>query len=329
MSAEPQGTNLESPASMVKKEKAMSWRNPFKPLLDNPVILKELRGRMRGRQAFILLTLYLALIAVLIGVIYLFVAEQASSMGWDPSLRQTVGKVIFAAVVLLELLLVSFIGPGLTAGAITAEREHQTFDLLRTTLLSAGSLVLGKLGSAFSYLFLLILTALPVQSLAFLLGGVGIGEMVVASIMLVVTGLFFCTLGIFFSSYMKRTLTATVSSYGAILGSFLLIVIVILLMAYLESLTYNNSTVIGAARQYLFSVLTWFLISINPFLAAIFTEVILVQEQSLFFTTDVIPFGNNGPVLLPSPWILYVVIYLAITVLMIILSIHKVKQPDR
>ena len=329
MSAEPQGTNLESPASMVKKEKAMSWRNPFKRLLDNPVILKELRGRMRGRQAFILLTLYLALIAVLIGVIYLFVAEQASSMGWDPSLRQTVGKVIFAAVVLLELLLVSFIGPGLTAGAITAERERQTFDLLRTTLLPASSLVLGKLGSAFTYLFLLILTALPIQSLAFLLGGVGIGEMVVASIMLVVTALFFCALGIFFSSYMKRTLTATVTSYGAILGSFLLIVIVIFLMAYIDTLTYSNNNVIGPVVEYLLSILTWFLISINPFLAAIFTEVILVEEQSLFFTTQVIPFRNSGPVFLPSPWLLYTGIYLIITGLMIILTISKVNRPDR
>jgi hypothetical protein len=329
MSVEPQGTSLGSPASMQKRDKTVRRRNPFTRLLDNPVILKELRGRMRGRQAFILLTVYLALIAVLIGSIYLFVVGQSASIGWDPSLRQTVGKVIFAAVVLLELLLVSFIGPGLTAGAITAEREHQTYDLLRTTLLSASSLVLGKLGSAFTYLFLLILTALPVQSLAFLLGGVGIGEMLVAGIMLVVTGLFFCTLGIFFSSYMQRTLTATVSSYGAILASFLFIVIVILLMAYIETLTYSTSAVIGPVREYLFSILTWFLISINPFLAAIFTEVILVEEQSLFFTTDVIPFANNGPVFLPSPWILYVVIYLFVTGLMIILSIQKVKRPDR
>jgi ABC-type transport system involved in multi-copper enzyme maturation permease subunit len=147
MSAEPQGTNLEPPASIGKGKKNIHWKNPFKPISDNPVILKELRGRMRGRQAFILLTVYLGLIAVLIGFIYLTTAT-GSSGRWNPSQRQDVGKAVFGAVVLLELLLVSFIGPGLTAGAITAEREHQTFDLLRTTLLSARSLVLGKLGSA-------------------------------------------------------------------------------------------------------------------------------------------------------------------------------------
>ena len=62
MNTEPQGTNLESPASMPKRETGVKLRNPFKRILDNPVVLKELRGRMRGRQAFILLTVYLGLI---------------------------------------------------------------------------------------------------------------------------------------------------------------------------------------------------------------------------------------------------------------------------
>ncbi len=323
MSIESQGTNLESSASMVKKARTMSWSNPFKRILDNPVILKELRGRMRNRQAFILLTVYLGLIALFIGIIYMFLIGETSSVSWDPSLRQTTGKVIFGSVVLLELLLVSFFGPGLTAGAITAERERQTFDLLRTTLLSARSLVLGKLGSAFTYLFLLILTALPIESLAFLLGGVGIGELVVSSLMLVVTAIFFCTLGIFFSSFMKRTLAATVSSYAAILVSFLVLVIIFFMIAYIEGASLYNHPI----RQYVLSIVAWIFISTNPFMAAIISEVILVDQQSLFFTNSSM-FGN-GPSYLPSPWIIYVLFYLALTWLMIFLSIRRVKRPDR
>jgi len=321
MSVEPQGTNVESSASMVKK--AMNWSKPFKRMLDNPVILKELRGRMRSRQAFVLLTIYLGLIALFIGIIYMFVAGESSSAGWDPSLRQTVGKVIFGSVVLLELLLVSFFGPGLTAGAITAERERQTYDLLRTTLLSARSLVLGKLGSAFTYLFLLILTALPIESLAFLLGGVGIGELVVSSLMLVVTAIFFCTLGIFFSSFMKRTLSATVSAYAAILLSILVLVIIFFMIAYIQNASLYNHPI----REYILSIITWIFISTNPFMAAIMSEVILVDQQSLFFTNNSL-FGN-GPSYMPSPWIIYVLVYLALTWLMIFLSIRRVKRPDR
>jgi ABC-type transport system involved in multi-copper enzyme maturation permease subunit len=325
MSAEPQGTNLETTAPLVKQGKITRWRNPFKRMLDNPVVLKELRGRMRGKQAFVLLTVYLGVIALLIGVIYFTLANQSSyGGGWDPSFRQTVGKSIFGAVVLLELLLVSFIGPGLTAGAITAEREHQTFDLLRTTLLSARSLVLGKLGSAFTYLFLLILTALPIQSIAFLLGGVGLGEMVIASLMLVVTALFYCTLGIFFSSFMKRTLTATVTSYGTIVLSFLLIIIAFFVIAYIESLPDNS----GPVREFIMNMLVWTLVSTNPFLAAILTEVILVEEQSLFITTNM-PFGSSFPPYFPSPWIIFTIFYLLLTLVMIVISIYRVKRPDR
>ena len=314
---------MEPAASMVRTEKTAGWKNSFRRMLDNPVILKELRGRMRGRQAFILLTVYLGLIAVFIVVIYNTMFGIRGVASWDPSARQTAGKVIFGTVVLLELLLLSFIAPGLTAGAITSERERQTFDLLRTTLLSARSLVLGKLGAAFGYLFLLILTALPIQSLAFILGGVGMGEMVVSSLMLVVTALFFCTLGIFFSSFMKRTLSATVSSYATVLGSFLLLALLLFMIAYLESTSSGNFPV----RQRIITLSVWFLISMNPFMAAIISEVILVDQQSLFMTNN--PMFGTGISYLLSPWITYVSIYLALTIILIVLSIYKVKRPDR
>ena len=323
MTSENQGTNRESAASMVHTEKTTSWKQPFRRMLDNPVILKELRGRMRGRQAFALLTIYLGLIALFIVVVYNTIFGVTGGAAWDPSARQMAGKVIFGTVVLLELLLLSFIAPGLTAGAITSERERQTFDLLRTTLLSARSLVLGKLGSAFGYLFLLILTALPIQSLAFILGGVGMAEMVVSSLMLVVTALFFCTLGIFLSSLMRRTLPATISSYAAILLSFLVLVILIFLIAYVQSTSYGNYPV----REQILTLVIWFLISTNPFMAAVMSEVILVDQQSLFMTSSAM-FGS-GPAYLLSPWITYLAVYLVLTIIMIALSIYKVKRPDR
>jgi hypothetical protein len=322
MIPENQGTPLEPAASMASDGKAAARKNPFRRVLDNPVILKELRGRMRGRQAFILLTVYLGLIALFIVLIYNSVFG-VQSLTWDPSSRQIAGKVVFGTVVLLELLLLSFIAPGLTAGAITAERERQTFDLLRTTLLSAQSLVLGKLGSAFSYLLLLILTALPIQSLAFLLGGVGLGELVVSSVMLVVTAIFFCTLGLFFSSFMKRTLPATVSSYAAILGSFLVLIMIFFLIAYFESTSFGSNSV----REYMLTVAIWVLISTNPFMAAVMSEVILVDEQSLFLTSS--PLFGSSSLTLPSPWIIYVLFYLGLTFIMILISIYNVKRPDR
>ncbi|MBV6402059.1 MAG: hypothetical protein CNIPEHKO_02363 [Anaerolineales bacterium] len=316
---------MESTTSIPEAPKKIERQSILSRLMDNPVILKELRGRMRGGQAFVLLTIYLGLIAMFILFVY-SVISPAYSYAFDASARQDAGKAIFGTVVLLELLLVSFIAPGLTAGAITSEREHQTYELLRTTLLSARSLVLGKLGSAFAYIFLLILTAVPLQSLAFLLGGVGLGELIVSELLLVVTAVFFCTLGIFFSSLLKRTLAATVSSYAAILFSFLVIVFIFMLIAYTEALSYNS--MLEQFTEYILGIVIWALVSTNPLMAAIISEVILVEDQNLFYTTSQM-FGSSGPAFLPSPWIIYVLFYTGFTLLLIFFSIQLVKRPDR
>lgn len=315
------GAPVEKSSSVFINRWLPAWRNIFTRLAENPVVKKELRGRMRGRRAFVLLTSYLGLISLLIGVIYLFLFLDSSSTQWNPEFRQTVGKVIFSAVVLLELLMVTFIGPALTAGAITSEREKQTFDLLRTTLLPARTLVLGKLGSSLTYLLLLVFAAMPIEGLAFLLGGVGLGELLVSTLMLVVTALFFCTLGIFFSSFAKRTLTATVSTYATILISSMLLALFLYLFTYFAS----SSFVYGNNPEHLLTILLWLAISTNPLVSAIASEAILITDQSFFVTSSFL--GNH--LSLPSPWILFMIIYLTMTFLLISLSIRFVNRPDR
>lgn len=293
----------------------------FNRLAGNPVVRKELRGRMRGRRSFVLLTSYLGLISLMIGVIYLILSQDFSYSQWNPEFRQTVGKAIFSSVVLLELLMVTFIGPALTAGAITTEREKQTFDLLRTTLLPARDLVLGKLGSSLTYLLLLVFAAMPIEGLAFMLGGVGLGELLVSTLMLVVTALFFCTLGLFFSSFVKRTLVATVSAYATILISSLLLALFLFLITYFAS----NSFDLISDNENIWIILLWLLFSTNPLLSAIASEAILIQDQSLFVTNSFL--GNN--LWLPSPWILFSIIYLTLTLFLISMSIRFVNRPDR
>jgi len=304
--------------------------NPTKPrnfldrLMDNPVITKELKGRMRGRQGFIIIGAYIALISFFIVLIYVFLALDGSISNGDPSFLQTVGKVIFSTVILLELLMLGFIGPALTAGAISAERERKTIDLLRTSLLSARALVFGKLSSAVIFLLLLIFTAIPIQSLAFFLGGVGMTEMIISTLMLVITAIFFCTLGLFFSSFSQRTLIATVLSYASILISFIVFLLCLFFVAVLEGAISNY------ASQFLentVSIITWFLFSTNPFFAATMSEAILINDQSIFMTTNNIMGTSSIP--LPSPWIIYLVFYTILTLLMIRLSIYFVSRPDR
>ena len=305
------------------QERPIARMNFFSRMMDNPVITKELKGRMRGRQGFIILGSYIALISFFIVLIYLFLAVDGSVSSGDPGFLQTVGKVIFSTVVLLELLMLGFIGPALTSGAISSERERKTIDLLRASLLSGRALVFGKLSSAVVFLLLLIFTAIPVQSLAFFLGGVGMAEMVISTLMLVVTAIFFCTLGLFYSSFSQRTLMATVFSYASILLSFIVFIILLFFFSAIDSYSTYPSIIV----ENIVTALIWFLFSTNPFFAATMSEVILIDEQSLFITTSNIIGSSSFP--LPSPWIIYVAFYAFLTILLIGLSIYFVNRPDR
>jgi len=305
--------------------------NPAKPrnfiqrVMENPVIRKELRGRMRGRQAFVLLTLYLMLISVVIGIVYAGLSSSQPYSGANLQIRQAAGKATFGTVVLLELLMISFIGPALTSGAITSEREHQTFDLLRTTTLPARSLVLGKLGSSMAYLLLLLFAALPIESIAFLLGGVGLVEIIISAVMMVVTAVFYCTLGMLFSSLMKRTLAATVASYATIILSFILLGLAFFLLAAM-----SPAISLAGSKSWLatlLSIITWALVCTNPVLAAVMSEQILISDQSLFFTST--PLFGSRSLLLPSPWIPFIVIFIGLTLLMIAVSVRRVRRADR
>lgn len=295
--------------------------NFLRRITDHPVITKELKGRMRGKQGFIILGAYLSLIGFFISLIYVLIVSESSTSIGDPSFLQTVGKVIFSTVVLLELLMLAFIGPALTAGAISSEREHRTLDLLKASLLSPRSLVFGKLSSSVVFLLLLIFAALPVESIAFFLGGVGAEEMIISTLMLVVTAVFFCALGLFFSSISQRTLLSTVFSYASILLSFILFIFLLFMIGTLGAI--NARSIV---TENIFTTAAWFLLSLNPFFAAVLSEVILIDEQSLWLTSSNLFGTTSFP--LPSPWIIYVIFNTLLTALLVFLSIRFVQRTD-
>jgi ABC-type transport system involved in multi-copper enzyme maturation permease subunit len=301
-------------------------------LIQNPVTVKELRGRMRRGMAYIIITIYLVLMSLLVGLVYFGLSSATNSTG-NSSTMQTVGKIVFGIVVGVELMMVCFIAPALTAGAVSSEREHQTFDLLRTTLLPARSLVLGKLISALSFLLLLLIVGLPLQSLAYLFGGVGLEEVLVAFLLLVVSALTFSAIGLLISSLLKSTLASTVISYVAaiiiVFGEPTLIGIALSFVGMLSSLIYTTNLAafqVNILEAILFS-LGYILITVNPFATIIASEVMLIEKQNLFYTTLPMTNGGNFPIL--APWIAYVLFYGFFSLVFIWLSIKLVRRTEK
>ena len=301
-------------------------------LLQNPVTVKELRGRMRRGRAYIIITIYLIMMSVLVGLVYLGLASTANNVGNSGS-AQAVGKVVFGIVVGVEMMMVCFVAPALTAGAVSSERERQTYDLLRTTLLPTRSLVLGKLTSALSFLLLLLVVGFPLQALASLFGGVAIEEVLVAFLLLAVSALTFSAIGLLVSSLMKSTLASTVISYVAaiivVFGEPTLIGIALSFMSMLSGLVYTSSLApfqIKILEALLYSI-GYILIALNPLATIIASEVMLIEKQTLFYTTLPMTNGGNFPIL--APWIAYVLIYGFFSLVFIWISIRFVHRVEK
>jgi len=293
----------------------------------NPLLIKELRGRMRGARAFVVLTVYLLLLSCFTSLIYYAYTANARGPGGGLEMAY-LGKVLFASVVMIEIFMVTFITPAFTAGAISGERERQTYELLRTTLLSARKLVFGKLSSALTYMLLLILAAVPMESLAFVLGGVVIEELAVALIVLLVTALAFAAIGLLFSAFLRTTLASTVLSYiTALMLTIGLPVLMLISVALVESLWYDfdpsSSWIAEAALMYLI----FFVVSLSPVSAAVATEIMLEEENAmLYFWYDI---DSTHRIPIPASWIIYTVIYLALALVLLLITILRVRQQER
>jgi ABC-2 type transport system permease protein len=177
----------------------------------NPILVKELRSRMRDSRAFITLTLVLLLLGGISYLLYrIMIAATAYSM---MPVSPQIGQSLFIALVFMLLVMVSAIAPAVTAGAISSEKEKLTYEMLLVTPLKAGSILWGKLISALIYVFLLIFAAIPMASLIFIFGGVTLWDMLKALVILVSVAIMFGMLGMFMSSLLGRTPLATVMSY--------------------------------------------------------------------------------------------------------------------
>jgi ABC-type transport system involved in multi-copper enzyme maturation permease subunit len=301
-------------------------RAGFRPFR-NPVVIKELRGRMRGMRAFVVLTVYLALMSGFVTLLYVLYSSSLSYYGFASGGQ--IGRVLFIGIVGTELFLVTFIAPTFTAGAISGERERQTYDLLRTTLLPARSLVLGKLVSALSYILLLLLAAIPLQSIAFLFGGVTESEVVLSFVILVVTAIALGSVGIYFSAVMQRTLTASIMTYGfalfVTLGLPLIVFVILSLFGPLFASGNQLSIPVQAATYYGLGAL----IVTNPLGTALMTELLLVNSQHAGFFMQPLTSGvQTAQIPLVSPWIVFTILYLVVSAVLVVLAIRRVRRID-
>ena len=290
----------------------------------NPVMLKELRGRMRGLRGFAIITIFLILMSFFTILLYLLRVPQGGVV-----VTGELGRLLFIGILFIELMLIIFIVPALTAGAITSERERKTYDLLQTTLITKAAFVVGKMQSALGYIALLLFSAIPLQSIAFLFGGVSESEMVLALLILAVSAAALGAFGMFFSSVTERTLSATVRAYTAAMAIAVGLPIAALALfrgAYgnvINSIAANvsDNPTIEAAVIYLDMIAA----GLNPIMATIYSQQMLIDHQQLIaMRVTLSSSGATIPVL--SPWVILTLGYLSTAAALVLLAVRRMER---
>ena len=131
---------------------------------DNPVLNRELLVNLRTARAFVLLFLYIAVLAV---VVYFAWPNQARlKISESPETTRNLVDLFFLG----QYVLAALMAPSFAAGAITGEKERKTYEMLLASPLTPAAIVWGKLVAALTHLTILIFCSLPVVMLCLPLG---------------------------------------------------------------------------------------------------------------------------------------------------------------
>lgn len=281
------------------------WRS----LRHNPIIIKELRYRMRSWHGLVDLATFSLLLSGF-GLI-MYNSYQNSNRFYTsanyiyniyttnaPTPRsQELGSNYFVAIVVAQLFLACMLAPSFSAPTIAGEKERQTYDVLLVTLLRPGDIIIGKLFSSLAYLLLVTIAGVPIASVAFLMGGLGPDQLLAAVVVILVTGLMLGTIGIFWSSAMNRSVAASRNAFINILLLYFVLPLLVIYGLNLAFQPYPTSFHFSIyAENDLKDAMMW-AASINPMYAIVDTNEILKNRPG----SNIIFFGNTSKEFLFTP----------------------------
>ena len=275
----------------------------MKQAFSNPVLIKEIKLRFRSLKSFTGILFYLIAMSIFV---FGFIMLTTSFTGTG-YFRPEESFFMFSMLTYIQLGLILFITPGLTAGAISTEREKQTLNILLTTSQTSFQIIIGKLTSSISFLLLLLVAGLPIYSLVFLFGGVSPGQLGIIFLFFFLTMLAIGGIGIMYSTIIRKTIVAMIATYGTMIFLAGVTGFIYLVITGMNTMATGG---IGISS----SPIGHFFASINP-VVLMFT---LIMPESSGFITE------STKVEFPI-WAGYTIFYVCLTVLSVFIAVKKLR----
>jgi ABC-type transport system involved in multi-copper enzyme maturation permease subunit len=258
---------------------------------------------MRGKRAFIVLGGYVLTLSLILGLIYVVMSENAPS-----SVKNQAGEFLTPVLIFVQLGLICLIAPTFSASAISTEREQETFDLLIASLASPSTILFGKVGASLSYLFLTLFGSLPLVALTHSLGGVALGDIAIAYLVMLVAGVTYCSLSFLWSCLIRRGVLAQLVSIFTVI----FLVAALPALALFFSVLASNFSGTGGPTQN-FMNMVFLLLRTNPFAA--------IASLIIGFPLPPGVWLSSVPI-----WVTQVIFYLLLTALSLFLSLKRLNK---
>jgi len=186
----------------------------------------ELRQRVRSSRWFVVLAIWVIVLGGLT-LLVRWAVQRSYELGINPSgvggdaLSQAqihardadAGRMIFGIIVFLVLSLGGLVAPALSATSVNGDRSAGVLATLQTTLLTPTQIVLGKLAAAWLVALALLVAAGPFIAWAYLDGGTPVLRLLVVLVILALTLLVVCAVGLGYSALTARTSSSAVLTY--------------------------------------------------------------------------------------------------------------------
>ena len=186
----------------------------------NPILVRVvLAGGRRVSHLYIRMAYLAVLIAFMGGAALTFQSGTGSSLADMAKSATQVFKVVSFA----QLAMVCVLAPIFAASAITQEKNSQTFNILLSTPLTNGQIVLGSLLSRLYFVFVLLLAGVPLFCILMVYGGVTSDKIALAFALSACTAAFTGSLAIAIS-VIKIGTGRTIFSFYLCIAAYLIAV---------------------------------------------------------------------------------------------------------
>ena len=221
----------------------------------NPILRRVVENAGKKRRDMVIRCAYLGLlVAVVLYTLWL----SGENFG-DLAALARESTTLFQKMSYLQLGLVALLSPIFTAGAITQERDSQTYDILLSTPLTNGQIVLGSLLSRVFFVVALLVSGIPIFAVTQIFGGVAISSIVYSFLIAASTALVTGAMAMAIATF-------KIGTRRTIFSFYLFIMIYLVGVYLLDRVDFFHLTYMDASGVVAHTSTSW-LTAFHPFLA--------------------------------------------------------------